>query len=473
MSNPSCLLRDPPGLGKTPTTLGALAWLKAAGEVNLSLIVVPKAVFGQWFSEKEKFMIDGSYTIEAASGNPAQRKKLYASILENHMHPLKHTDAIVMSYGILQLDFEMLKALPFDMVVFDEASALRNHDTKTYKAAHVLLNNPESPIFRRLAITATPINNNLLDIFNIGKLVAPERFQSRNLFIANHCNVREFKVHRPWGSFKVKKIEGYRNIAEFSKTIQSISIVRPMSVAGKDMPDLQIQDRWVSLTTAQEELYNDLAAGLLTISGENKHIDAMQQVLRLRQACADVKLVNPQAKSSSSKIEELESMLTGEYRNLPVVVFSQSLQFLQQCVYPMLKENDISFVSITGDENTTQIEEAKRKFNNDEATVMCITTAGEMGLNLQKAQHLICLDVLYNEARMRQLYGRIRRADSAYQTVFVTRLLVKDSIEENALKLLETRGALLDFMDSPSLYSSQTDYDTILKLINRKVRLLG
>jgi SNF2 family DNA or RNA helicase len=468
ISNTGVLLRDPVGSGKTIQTYAALSWLKAAGESSLALIVAPKAVAGQWYTQG-KLSTGGSYNTAILAGlGPQQRGFVYQNVKSLWGNPGKHIDALICTHGILSSDIEELKKLPIDTIVLDEASVFRHENTKAFKSAEKLIYAKGREILRRIVITATVSQNELLDAYNLGYLADRDLMGSRKYFMDNHCKVSTFPIVMKNGyQTQVKKIIGYKNIDTFVERLNSISIIRPIESFGNAVPQISINDVWVDLTPEQEMYYQDVVSGFL----ENNWVEPMQRVLRLRQICSDLSLIRP-GPSKSTKIDKLVELLGQHDFKDPVVIFSQSLELLRKSVYPILEELQLSYGEINGEEEFSQIEKTKKSFSDGNLNVLCITTAGEMGLNLQRSNHMICLDMLFNEARMRQIYGRIRRIGSPHTDVKVTRILVKNSIEENALKLLDSRGALLDFLDNPEHFTGGKDRDTVLKLINRQVRLL-
>ena len=463
---PRMVLADDPGLGKTVTTLAALRWLREAGVVTRALIVTPRALLFQWVSEVEKWF-PGAFKVSVVDGTKPHRAQLYERLDRVDGHPFWHIDLVLTTYALMRNDREALAKLRFDQVIFDEVSVLRNYQAEQTKAAMQVV----ATIPRRLAISATPMQNHLEEWHSVLSIIEPSILGSRERFLRRYCNTTQFPITIRGRRRFFTKITGYRSLDFFKEEIEQVVLRRTIEEVGAQMPDLTIVDRWVDLTPAQRARYTEVESGVLMSEGKMELLEAIQQVTRLSQIANDVRLVFPE-EEGSSKLEELERLLTVELQGRSVVIFSKSLEFLRRSVQPMLARHGIAFGEIVGEGYTAaELEMTRQRFQGRELQVICMTTAGEMGLNLDAAAHLICCDMLVNEARMRQVYGRIRRASSTHKAAMVIRLLTRDTLEERTLELLGQRGALLDFMDSPSEYSL-TQMADLMKLLNRKISLL-
>lgn len=466
------VLADDPGLGKTGQTLMALRWLKEARIVTRTLLVCPSKLMYQWANEAEKWFGD-QLRCEVVDGTPKQRLRTYEALNRQDGHPLYHVDLVITNYSLLRRDLEHLKTVRFDQLVADEASALKNHSTDQTKAAKALSDH----IARRLAISATPMQNHLDEYHSVLSVVDPDRLGSRESFISKYCNTAQFPVQlrtksgRPYTHY-VTTITGYRSIDVFKQTIAPVILQRTIEEVGLQMPTLTIIDRWVDMLPAQEVRYAEIENGILQLDANRQELltEAIQRFVRLQQVVNLPGLLY-RGEMASAKLDELREMLTSELSGRQVVIFSKSLEFLRQGVLPLLDDLKLTYAQIHGGIDNVTAERQRVEFQAGDRQIAVITTAGEMGLNLDAAPYMVCGDLLFNEARMRQVYARIRRVSSTHPNAVVYRLLTRNSFEERTLDLLAQRGALLDFLDSPSTYD-QGSLQDLLRLVNRKISLL-
>jgi SNF2 family DNA or RNA helicase len=462
------VLADDPGLGKTATALMALRWLKESGLVTRTLLVCPSKLMYQWMSEVEKWF-GTDIRCQVIEGTPSQRRRMYTLLEKHDGHPVHHIDLVILNYPILRIDADQVAALRFDQFIADEASALKNHEAAQTKAAVKVAAN----IPRRLAISATPVQNRLDEYHTVFSVVRPGTLGSRAEFLSKYCNTSQFPVMVRGRKRYVTTITGYRSLDVFKGTIAPYVLQRTIEEVGSQMPELTVlPPRWVELGDAQRQRYDEIEDGILQIDPKKPAalLEAIQRVTRLQQVANLTSLVFP-GETSSAKLDELRDLLTGDLQGRQVVIFSKQLEFLKQGVRPVLIDLGISSAEIHGEMDNREAERQRIAFQEGRRDVALITTAGEMGLNLDAAPYMVCCDLLFNEARMRQVYARIRRASSTHPTAVIYRILAKDTLEERVLDLLAQRGAMLDFLDSPSMYDSGSFKD-LMTLVNRKISIL-
>lgn len=464
---PRMILADDPGVGKTAMTLMALRWLKEAGLVTRTLLVCPAKLMHQWKSEAEKWFGD-SLRVEVVEGSAAQRQRRYFALQKNDGHPLNHVDLVILNYAILRNDAEGLQDVRFDQFIADEASALKNPTTAQTQSALRIA----SQIPRRLAISATPVQNHLDEYHTVLSVIEPGILGSRADFLSKYCNTSQFPVKVRGFTRYVTTITGYRSLDVFKQTIQPVVLQRTIEELGIQMPDLVVLDRWVDLLPAQRQRYDEIENGILQLNPKDPGValEALQRVTRLQQVVNLPGLVFP-AEMQSAKLDELRDLLTTELAGRQVVIFSKQLEFLKQGVLPMLRDLGLTTCEIHGEVDNAEAERQRQAFQDGQRDIALITTSGEMGLNLDAAPYMVCCDLLFNEARMRQVYARIRRASSTHTSAVVYRLLARNTLEERVLDLLAQRGAMLDFLDSPSMYDPAS-FNTLMALVNRKISLL-
>lgn len=474
IATPRLIFTDDVGVGKSAQMIMAIRWLVAAGYIKRVLLVAPNKLMYQWETEFPKWIGD-ALRVAIVDGTPKQRQAKYDAILRGTDHPLHHVHVVIVSYGTVRTNTIQLKGLKADMLVIEEASMVRNHDAQATKALRELA----SAIPRRSAITATAMQNNLSNYHTIAEIVDPEVSGSRASFMRKYCHVDRFPITLRTGrKIYVENIVGYHSLDHFKDSLGPMTFgrsVEELEAVGVKFPKVLVGesglDRWVDLTSNQRERYEEVERGILDLGpDETKFLDAIQRVTRLQQIADNVALVFPN-EVGSAKLDELRELLEGELRGRQVVIFSKYLQFLYGGVMPLLGDLGLSFAQVHGDISGADAERERLAFQAGDRQIAVITTAGEMGLNLDVTGTMVCCDMIFNEARMRQVYGRIRRRSSTHSTAVIYRLLAKDTLEERALARAEQRGAMLDWLDSPDQYDEGSMHD-LLSLVNRKISLL-
>lgn len=470
VTNPRMILGDWIGMGKSLEFLAGVRWLKAAGRYHRGLLVAPAKLTYQWVDEAQEWF-GGALRFEVVDGAAKRRHRRYAEIAAVQDHPFDRIDMLCINYAILRQDIDVLcEVFKPDLVAFDEASALRNADTAVHQAAlRVVADAP-----RRIGITANPAQSHLEDYHSVLAVISPETLGSRERFESRYCSMKTIPITMKGGRQRfIRVLDYYRAIDFFLDEVKDVVLKRMPEDVGAQVPKVMIADRLLPLTPAQETRYNELADGILALEGrdEDTRLIAIERLVRLQQVCNDVSMVFPD-EVGSSKMEDLEHLLTGELSKQQVVIFAYSLTFLRQRVEPLLKRLKLQAAWFTGDAGTAEeVNAGKRRFQAGEVPIAVMTTAGEEGLNLDAASVMICLEVLTNEARMQQVYGRIARASSTHTVATVIRLLSRDTIETRKLELLAQRSALLQYLDQDDRMRDMPIAD-VLALVNRKVNLL-
>lgn len=474
---PRMVLADEFGLGKTIQALAAVKKLIDLGRIQQAVIVSPKAVLYQW-AEEAANRFPGFFRPIVVTGPKSKRLKCYNEFWRERDNPFQPTDLMFITFGTLRSDIEELAKLPFEFLGIDEASSIKNPESAQTIAARRLA----LPRKRVLAITATPIQARLEDYFSIMETVDPSLLGPRENFERDHCIVNRYKVRVPGKNYKIeiKEIVGYKDLNSFKDKVKDSILQRTIEDVGEQLPELILTDRWLNLTETQQEKYNEVVDGFLILNfNKDNHEEggrqeirqkAIQQVVRLQQICDATQILYDDT-ASSCKVNELNDLLNNELKGEQVVIFSKYTEMLDVVQREVIEKLNIPFGRIDGDKSAEEISRVKTSFQAGDLRVILMSTAGEMGLNLGAGKYLLCLDVLYNEGRMRQLYARIRRLDSKHPQAIIIRLFCRDTIEEKLVKLLEKRAALIDYVDDPDNLSDN-DLTEIMNLINEKIRLL-
>jgi SNF2 family DNA or RNA helicase len=398
------LLADDMGLGKTLQTLCAIT--------GRTLVIAPTSTLPNWSAELARF-------------RPDLRVSLYHGP-KRGLDP--SADVTLTSYAVLRLDREALAAVTWDSLVLDEAQAIKEPTTATAIAAFSL------PARWRVAMSGTPVENRLTELWSLSHFCNPGLLGGRKEFILRHA--RRIEAGQP------------RAAAELQARIRPFILRRRKSEVARELPartdlvlrcTLDPQERTVydSLRLATHaELASRLAAGLDTI-------EALELLLRLRQAACHLALVPGQQATRSSKqdllLEHLTEHTGAGHRAL---VFSQWTGFLD-LVGAALEAAKLPYVRLDG--STVDRGEVVARFQaQDGPPVMLVSLrAGGTGLNLTAADYVYLLDPWWNPAVEDQAADRSHRIGQE-RPVFVHRVVAEGTVEEKILELHARKRALAD-----------------------------
>ncbi len=404
------ILADDMGLGKT---LQVISLLADQIEEAPSLVVVPRSLLFNWAAEIDKFCPDLQYIIHHGTG----RAKMIEELLPIHV--------IITTYGTAASDIELFKDFEFNYVILDESQAIKNPESKRYKAMRLL------QAKNKIAMTGTPIENNTFDLYAQLSFTSPGLLGTKTGFknhfavpIDNHSDVEAAALLR--------------------KLVHPFLLRRTKEQVAKDLPAKTESIIYCEMGPTQRKLYNNLKSKIkedITAVIEEKGIakskfQMLDGLLRLRQMCNSPLLINRTFKGSNAdsvKINILLQHLTEELDQHNALIFSQFTSLLA-IVRKELDDRGIPYAYLDG--STTKRQEEVDKFmNNDELKIFLISLkAGNTGMNLTKADYVYILDPWWNPAVEAQAIDRTHRIGQDKQ-IFAYKLICKDSIEEKILKL--------------------------------------
>ena len=334
-------------------------------------------------------------------------------------------DVVFTTYGTLRQDFAELAKIPFRYVILDESQAIKNAESATAKAARTLRAQ------YRLAMTGTPIENHLAELFSQLAFLNPGLFSDR--FVA--ALGRESQLLAP-GSDTARRLRQY--VAPFL-------LRRRKEQVAKDLPSKTEQVLWCELDTPQRYYYDELRDFYRQeFSGETASSQAnmLGALLRLRQAACHAGLVNPSCSAvASAKVsllhEHLEALLEGGHK---VLVFSQFTQLLK-VVENDLKATGWQYCYLDG--QTQNRGELVKRFQEDASIGVFLISlkAGGVGLNLTAADYVYILDHWWNPAAEAQAIDRAYRIGQQ-RPVFAYRMIARDTVEEKVLQMQERKKAI-------------------------------
>lgn len=436
------LLGDLPGVGKTNQTLALAALLKERGELtNRMLIVCQTPAVLQWLQEAHRWV--PKLRVEAVYSGMSRNARVKRYVQD--------WDVMIIGYHMLLKDHSMLERLDIGTIAIDDVDPLLNHDTQTHDVITALAQNTD----RCIVMNATSIQTRLEQI-HAALMPAGgfEIFGSLSAFEAKYFR-KELKqeVSRSGKVITKREVTGYKNGADLKKKLRPVVLRRTYEdLTDIAMPTLMPPEHvWFDLHPEQAKKYAELKAGVLrlkTSEGEKvRKVQALAMVTYGQQICAGLPALGeddgPQA---SVKLDWLMKQLTGPWEDRKVVCFIKNLGMIS-AARARLDNMGIGYATIWGPEAKASHREAEktRFWNDPNCRVMLGTSAIERSLNFQNANILVNFDTLLNPARMQQIAGRIRRAGSKHQHVWVFNLFCRDTQEDRYLSVLQKRQAVADY----------------------------
>jgi hypothetical protein len=413
------VLADDMGLGKTLQTLAWLAWLKDrhGKDPKPSLVICPASVLHNWEREANRFTPNLKVLV-LESG--AARHNLRKQIPQH--------DVIVTNYALLRRDLEELQKFAFRAVILDEAQFIKNpgaqvtHSVKQLKSEH------------RLALTGTPLENRLLDLWSIVDFIQPNYLGNQDQFT---------ETYEPRG----EDAESAQRVARrrLSAKLRPLLLRRLKKHVAKDLPDRIEERRDCQLGDDQRKLYlaelrrsREQVMKTVAEKGLNKSkMHVLAALTRLRQICCHPRLVgNDTASGKTETLFELLDSLIAEGQK--VLVFSQFVQMLllleEEC-----RQHQIPTHILTG--QTKDREQVVSTFQNDpNASVFLLSLrAAGTGLNLTTASYVVLYDPWWNPAVEAQAIDRSHRIGQT-QTVNAYRLISPGTVEEKIWELQQSKA---------------------------------
>ncbi|MFO0680825.1 MAG: SNF2-related protein [Sandaracinus sp.] len=418
------ILADDMGLGKTLQTIALLCWVKSKykDDHKPTLVVAPTSVVPNWAREIEKFA--PSITTLLWQGGDRHENKAQ----------IEESDVVLTSYALLRRDEELLADLDFRYVILDEAQHIKNPMSATARAAKKIKSD------RRLALTGTPIENRLSEIWSILDFVSPGLLGSLKVF--------EDKYARPVERGDEETIRKLRAI------VRPLVMRRTKNEVAPELPAKIEQEIVVPLADEQAKLYKQMLAKVrASVMSEvdkvgvgKAHIQILAALTRLRQAACDprlTKLNGEWSDETSGKLNALREIVSeaaqGGHR---VLVFSQFVEMLQ-LIKSTMDEDKITYEYLDG--STKDRQERVDHFNKDEGVNVFLISlkAGGTGLNLTGADTVVHFDPWWNPAVEDQATDRAHRIGQS-KVVTVYRLIAKGTVEEKILQLSDKKRSLME-----------------------------
>jgi superfamily II DNA or RNA helicase len=425
-------LADDMGLGKTVQTL---ALLLHRADRGAALVVCPVSVIGNWLNEAARF----APSLRTRTLGAANREQTFAE--------LQAGDMLVTSYGLLQSEEQLFTAHEFATVVLDEAHTIKNFATKTSKATMNLRAS------FRVALTGTPIQNRLNEIWNIFNFLNPgllggiERFN--DMFVKPDDESTRKRLKKLLSPFILRRTKA----KVLDELPAKIEIIKKITLSSEEAGFYEALRR-----RAIENIQNS--------DSKSAHMRVLAEITRLRQACCNPVLADPAAAAIESSKLDAFLKIAGELieNSHRALVFSQFVTHLS-IVRQALENKGISHQYLDG--STTQSEREKRvkKFQSGNDPLFLISLkAGGLGLNLTAADYVIHLDPWWNPAVEDQASDRAHRIGQT-RPVTIYRLVAENTIEEKIIQLHNTKRDLAESLLEGSDKSANLSINEMIKLI--------
>lgn len=430
-------LADDMGLGKTIQSLAIILQCATNGP---SLVVAPTSVSTNWLSEVSRF----TPTLNI--------KQLFGKNRAKTIAELGKFDLMITTYTLLQQEVKNLSRVNWQTIILDEAQAIKNAATKRSQAAMALNGS------FKLITTGTPIENHLGELWNLFNFINPgllgthHQFNERYAIPIERYNNRDARL-------KLKKL------------IRPFILRRIKSQVLEELPPRTEVTLDVSMSAEEMHFYEALRQNALDIlerAGDNtkgRHLQILTEIMKLRQACCNPRLISKDTSIASSKLEifssVVEELIGSRHKAL---VFSQFIGHLD-IIREYLDKQKITYQYLDGSTSSRHRKERVEAFQAGKGDLFLISLkAGGLGLNLTAADYVIHMDPWWNPAVEDQASDRAHRIGQT-RPVTIYRLVCKNTIEEKIVKLHQEKRDLADSLLEGTDISGRLSSDQLINLI--------
>ncbi len=432
-------LADDMGLGKTVQALAAMLLMAENGP---SLVIAPVSVLANWEDEARRF----APTLRVHHFGPGDR--------DETLKELGAFDLVVCSYGLLPAEIDKLEKIDWQMVVLDEAQAIKNHVTKRSRAATRL-----NGAFK-LATTGTPVENNLTELWALFRFLNPGLLGSQKSFTQRF-------------SIPIERDQDEDARRSLRKLIRPFLLRRLKTNVLEELPprtDVTLKIIMSKEEASLYEAFRQRAVEKLEGLGEeekagSRHLQILAEIMKLRRLCCNPKLVDNNSDIPSSKLkvfgDTVKELLAGNHKAL---VFSQFVGHLS-IIREFLDKEKISYQYLDGSTSKKQRDQRVKDFQAGKGDVFLISLkAGGTGLNLTAADYVIHMDPWWNPAVEDQASDRCHRIGQE-RPVTVYRLVTEGTIEEQIVALHEQKRDLADSLLAGGDISGRLSGDELLTML--------
>ena len=379
------ILADEMGLGKSVQLLSLIEARKGNGP---SLIVCPASLVYNWAAECEKFA--GDLTVEVIAGTKAQRRKAIATVAAqsqendgattNGTTTYDGTDVVITSYDLLRRDVDDYAACHFALMALDEAQYIKNHATKVAKSVKQVTAD------HRFALTGTPIENRLSELWSIFDFLMPGLLGTYTKFREKY----EQPIMAPGPEHSVMADKLQALVGLFIKRRLKKDVLTDLPDKFENVLTVKLEGEQRKLYAAHEQRLRATLTKASDADFNTKKIRILAEFTLLREICCDPRLVYADAKNASAKLDAIvELVATCMDEGKKVLVFSQFTSFLE-LIGTRLAEQGVEYYTITGETPKKRRVELVDEFNGNDVPVFLISLkAGNTGLNLVGASVVV------------------------------------------------------------------------------------
>ena len=412
-----------------------------------ALIIAPASLVYNWSSEIQRFAPE--LTAKMVTGTAAERRQILTEA--------DSEDILLTSYDLLKRDISEYEGYKFRCEIIDEAQYIKNANTQAAKAVK------EVQADFRLALTGTPVENRLSELWSIFDYLMPG-------FLYSYKKFRE--------EVEIPAVQNSDEDAmkRLQKMIRPFVLRRLKKEVLTDLPDKLEENMFVQLTGEQQKLYDAHVKRMMLMLDKQSEeefktskITILAELTKLRQICCDPSLIFADYKADSAKVDMCLNMISNAVESgHKILLFSQFTTMLDHLA-KRLEDEKISYYMLNGSTSKEKRAQMVENFNTDDTQVFCISLkAGGTGLNLTAADIVIHFDPWWNLAVQNQATDRAHRIGQK-NVVNVYKLIVKDTIEENILKLQEKKRELADqILEGEGLNGGSFTKEELMELLSGK-----
>ena len=411
------ILADEMGLGKTIQTIAFLL----SNKDKKSIVITPTALIYNWKNELEKF----APTLKVGLLHAAKSER--EKILDN----IDNYDVILTTYTTYKNDIDKYKNINFDYCIIDEAQNIKNPDAIITKA----IKNVNAKF--KFALTGTPIENNLMELWSIFDFIMPGYLYNKS-------------------KFKSIFVNNDKNIIELKNLIKPFILRRTKKEVITELPDKIEQKIIIDLEKEHKRAYKGYVNLITRKIKENNqdNITVFSYLTKLRQLCLSPELMVKNYQGKNSKLDVLINIIN-DSSDEKILVFSQFTKVLE-VIGKRLNEENISYSYLDGKTSAMDRVKLVEEFNTNNNKVFLISLkAGGTGLNLTSANIVVHFDPWWNPAVEDQASDRAHRIGQK-NVVNVIKLIAKGTAEERVINLQETKKELIEDVINGNLDNSST-----------------
>jgi superfamily II DNA or RNA helicase len=442
------ILADEMGLGKTMQGIGLAELLRREAGIERVLVVCPASLKSQWRREIER----------------ASRASCQLVIGPSRERPAQYRSACfftIVNYEQVLRDHAAIQSARFDLVVLDEAQRIKNWEAKTSRAVKALRSR------FALALTGTPLENRLDELYSVVEFVDERRLGPAFRFFHRHRTLSE-----------TGRVLGYENLDELRRALAPVLLRRTRASVRQDLPARTTEFVRVVPTEQQSNLHRGFMQTVAAVL--RKRFISEMDLLRLRKALLGCRLaadstalVDKQLPGHSSKLERLEELLPQLLREegRKIVLFSEWTSMLD-LVETRLRKWKARFVRLDGSVPQRKRQALVDAFSADASCSLFLTTnAGATGLNLQAADTVVNVDLPWNPALLEQRIARVHRMGQT-RPVQVFILISEGTLEEQLLGTLAAKHELAQAVLDPDSEVEAVDLTSNVEELRGRLEVL-